>query len=73
MTAEDVDWLVAHLRVMVAAAVWAGRGMTLLQLSVLHRISALAPVTAQPTAQPTAHRPSSVLPQHSTETHSGDN
>ncbi|HEX4100311.1 MAG: hypothetical protein WAN20_22235 [Pseudonocardiaceae bacterium] len=71
MTAEDVDWLVAHLRVMVAAspAVWAGRGMTLLQLSVLHRISALAPVTAQPTA----HRPSSVLPQHSTETHSGDN
>ena len=50
-----------------------GPRMTLLQLSVLHRISALAPVTAQPTAQPTAHRPSSVLPQHSTETHSGDN
>ncbi len=47
VTAEDVDWLVAHLRVVVAAspAVWAGRGVTLLQLSALHLISALAPVT----------------------------
>ena len=47
VTAEDVDWLVAHLRVVVAAspAVWAGQGMTLIQLSVLHLISALAPVT----------------------------
>lgn len=48
VTAEDVDWLVAHLRVVIAAspAAWAGRGMTLLQLSALHLISALAPVTA---------------------------
>lgn len=47
VTADDVDWLVAHLRVVVAAspAVWAGRGMTLLQLSALHLISALAPIT----------------------------
>ncbi len=47
VTAEDVDWLVAHLRVVVAAspAVWAGQGVTLLQLSALHLISALAPVT----------------------------
>lgn len=47
LTAEDVGWLVAHLRVVVAAnsAVWAGRGMTLLQLAVLHLINALAPIT----------------------------
>lgn len=53
VTAEDVDWLVAHLRVVVAAspAVWAGRGMTLLQLSALHLISALAPVTVTGLAQ----------------------
>jgi hypothetical protein len=45
VTAEDVAWLAAHLRVVVAAssAVWAGRGMTLSQLTVLHLISALAP------------------------------
>jgi hypothetical protein len=47
VTAKDVDWLVTHLRAVVAAssAVWAGRGMTLLQLTALHLISALAPVT----------------------------
>lgn len=47
LTAEDVGWLLAHLRVVVAAssAVWAGRGMTLLQLTVLHLIKALAPIT----------------------------
>jgi DNA-binding MarR family transcriptional regulator len=47
VTAQDVHWLVAHLRAVVAAsaAVWAGRGMTLLQLAVLHLIRALAPVT----------------------------
>jgi hypothetical protein len=47
VTAEDVDWLVAHLRVVVVAspALWAGRGMTLSQLNALHLISALAPVT----------------------------
>lgn len=47
VTAEEVDWLVAHLQGVVAAssAVWAGRGLTLLQLSALHLINALAPVT----------------------------
>jgi hypothetical protein len=52
-TAEDVDWLVAHLRAVVVAspAVWAGRGMTLSQLSALHLISALAPVTLTDLAQ----------------------
>ena len=47
VTTEDVDWLVGRLRAMVTAspAVWAGRGMTLLQLIALHFISALAPVT----------------------------
>ncbi|MGH4011781.1 MAG: MarR family winged helix-turn-helix transcriptional regulator [Pseudonocardiaceae bacterium] len=47
VTVEDVDWLVAHLRVVVTAspAVWTGRGMTLAQVSALHFISALAPVT----------------------------
>jgi hypothetical protein len=47
VTAEDVDWLVARLRAVVAAssAVWAARGMTLLQLTALHLISALAPVS----------------------------
>jgi hypothetical protein len=45
VTAEDVDWLVAHLQAVVAAncAVWAGRGLTLVQLTALHLIGALAP------------------------------
>ena len=46
--AEDIDWLISHLRAVVAAsppAVWAGRGMTLLQLATMHLISALAPVS----------------------------
>jgi DNA-binding MarR family transcriptional regulator len=44
---EDVHWLIAHLRAVVATspAVWAGRGMTLLQLTALHLISAQAPIT----------------------------
>ena len=47
VTVKDIDWLIARLQAMVAAspAVWAGRGMTLLQLIALHFISALAPVT----------------------------
>jgi DNA-binding MarR family transcriptional regulator len=47
VTTEDIDWLVRRLRTMVTASsvVWAGRGMTLLQLIALHFISALAPVT----------------------------
>ena len=44
--AEDVDWLVAHLQAVVAAncAIWAGRSLTLVQLTALHLIGALAPV-----------------------------
>jgi hypothetical protein len=47
VTTEDVDWLVGRLQAMVTAspAVWAGRGMTLLQLIALHFIGALAPAT----------------------------
>src|SRR5919206_1606289 len=47
VTTEDVDWLVGRLQAMVTAspAVWAGRGMTLLQLIALHFIRALAPAT----------------------------
>lgn len=47
VTPQDVDWLIAHLKVVVAAssAVWAGRGMTLVQLAALHLIGALAPLT----------------------------
>lgn len=47
VNAEEINWLMSHLRVVVAAsppAVWAGRGMTLLQLSAMHLINALAPV-----------------------------
>ncbi|MGH3857221.1 MAG: MarR family winged helix-turn-helix transcriptional regulator [Pseudonocardiaceae bacterium] len=47
VTAEDLAWLLAHLRAVVAASpvVWVGRGITLLQLTTLHLISALAPIT----------------------------
>lgn len=47
VTAEEVAWLVAHLRAVVAASstVWAGRGLTLVQLTALHLIGALAPVS----------------------------
>jgi DNA-binding MarR family transcriptional regulator len=60
VTAEDVDWLVAHLRAVVVAspAVWAGRGMTLLQLTALHLISVLAPVTLTDLAHALGTRPS---------------
>ncbi len=59
VTAEDVDWLVAHLRIVVAAspAVWAGRGVTLLQVSALHLISALTPVSLTGLAQSLGSRP----------------
>ena len=59
VTTEDVDWLVAHLRTVVAAsrAVWAGRGMTLLQLTALHLISALAPITLTDLAQALGTKP----------------
>lgn len=58
--AEDVDWLLTHLRAVVAAsppAVWAGRGMTLLQLATMHVISALAPVSLTDLAQALGTRP----------------
>ncbi|MDQ3900760.1 MAG: MarR family transcriptional regulator [Actinomycetota bacterium] len=60
MRAEDVDWLLTHLRAVVAAsppAVWAGRGMTLLQLITMHLISALAPVSLTDLAQALGTRP----------------
>ena len=60
VTAQDVHWLVAHLRTVVAAsaAVWAGRGMTLLQLVVLYLIRALAPVTLTDLGRALGTRPS---------------
>lgn len=59
VTAQDVDWLVAHLRAVVVAspAVWAGRGMTLVQLTALHLIAALAPVSITELAQALGTRP----------------
>ncbi|PZS28244.1 MAG: hypothetical protein DLM61_15240, partial [Pseudonocardiales bacterium] len=52
-TVEDAAWLLAHLQAVVTASptVWAGNGMTLLQLIALHFISALAPVTLTDLAQ----------------------
>ena len=72
-TAEDVDWLVAHLRAVVVAspAVWAGRGMTLLQLSALHFISALAPVTLTDLAQALGTRPAATSAMVDRLTHAG--
>ena len=59
VTTEDVDWLLARLRSMVTASstVWAGRGMTLLQLIALQFISVLAPVTVSGLAQILGTRP----------------
>ncbi|MBV9057993.1 MAG: MarR family transcriptional regulator [Pseudonocardiales bacterium] len=53
VTTEDVDWLVRRLQAMAMASptVWAGRGMTLLQLIALHFIHALAPATVTDVAQ----------------------
>jgi DNA-binding MarR family transcriptional regulator len=53
VTTQEVAWLVAHLRAVVAASpvAWAGRGMTLAQLTAVHFISALAPVTLTELAQ----------------------
>src|SRR5437588_12701679 len=59
VTAQDVHWLLTHLCTVVAAstAVWAGRGMTLVQLTVLHLISALAPLTLAELAQALGTKP----------------
>lgn len=53
VTPDDIAWLVAHLQAAVVAspAVWAGRGLTLVQLTALHLIGALAPVTLTDLAQ----------------------
>jgi DNA-binding MarR family transcriptional regulator len=73
VTADDIDWLVAHLRVVVVAspAVWAGRGMTLLQLTALHLISALAPLTLTDLAQAMGTRPSATSAMVDRLTHAG--
>jgi DNA-binding MarR family transcriptional regulator len=50
----------AHLRKVIQAsppAVWAGRGMTLLQLITMHLISALAPVSLTDLARALGTRP----------------
>jgi DNA-binding MarR family transcriptional regulator len=60
IAAGDVHWLVAHLRGVVAAsppAVWAGQGMTLLQLTAMHFISALTPVSLIDLGQALSTRP----------------
>jgi DNA-binding MarR family transcriptional regulator len=57
---EDIDWLMTHLRAVVAAsppAVWAGRGLTLLQLAAMHLISALAPASLTDLAKALGTRP----------------
>ncbi|MBV9160008.1 MAG: MarR family transcriptional regulator [Pseudonocardiales bacterium] len=53
VSAWEIAWLVAHLRAVVTAspAAWAGKGMTLLQLTALHVISAQAPVALTDVAQ----------------------
>jgi DNA-binding MarR family transcriptional regulator len=73
VTAKDVDWLVTHLRAVVAtsSAVWAGRGMTLLQLTALHLISALAPVTLTDLAQALGTRPPATSAMVNRLTHAG--
>ncbi|MGH3548947.1 MAG: MarR family winged helix-turn-helix transcriptional regulator [Pseudonocardiaceae bacterium] len=73
VTVEDVDWLVAYLRAAVAAgpAVWAGRGMTLVQLTALHIIGALAPVTLRDLAQSLGTRPPATSAMVDRLTHAG--
>lgn len=73
VVAEDIDWLVAHLKTVVAASpiVWAGRGMTLLQITALHLISALAPVTLTDLAQALGTRPPATSAMVDRLTHAG--
>jgi DNA-binding MarR family transcriptional regulator len=73
VTAQDVDWLVAHLRAVVVAspAVWAGRGMTLLQLTALHLIGALAPITLTDLANALGTRPPAASAMVDRLTHAG--
>ncbi|HZS20112.1 MAG TPA: MarR family transcriptional regulator [Pseudonocardiaceae bacterium] len=53
VSAEEFSWLVSHLREVVTAspAAWAGKGMTLSQLTALHLIAAQEPVTLTDLAQ----------------------
>jgi DNA-binding MarR family transcriptional regulator len=73
VTAQDIDWFVAHLRavVMASPAVWAGRGMTLLQLTALHLIGALAPVSLTELAQALGTRPPATSAMVDRLTHTG--
>jgi DNA-binding MarR family transcriptional regulator len=73
VTAEEVDWLIAHLQAIVATspAVWAGRGMTLLQLTALHIISALAPVTLTDLAHALGTKPPATSAMVDRLTHAG--
>ncbi|HET9254471.1 MAG TPA: MarR family transcriptional regulator [Pseudonocardiaceae bacterium] len=73
VTAGDIDWLVAHLRavVMASPAVWAGRGMTLPQLTALHLIGALAPVSLTELAQALGTQPSATSAMVDRLTHTG--
>jgi DNA-binding MarR family transcriptional regulator len=73
VTAKDIDWLIARLQAMVAAspAVWAGRGMTLLQLITLHFISALAPVTLIDLGRTLGTRPPATSAMVARLTHAG--
>ena len=73
VTAGDIDWIVAYLRAVVAAnpAVWAGRGMTLLQLTALHLIGALAPVSLAGLAQALRTKPPATSAMVDRLTHAG--
>ena len=73
VTVEDIDWLVARLQAMVTASptVWAGRGMTLLQLITLHFISALAPVTLAELAEALGTKPPATSAMVDRLTHAG--
>ena len=73
VTAQDIDWLVAHLRALVMAspAVWAGRGMTLPQLTALHFVGALAPVSLTELAHALGTRPPATSAMVDRLTHAG--
>ena len=73
VTAQDIDWLVAHLRTLVMAspAVWAGRGMTLPQLTALHFVGALAPVSLTELAHALGTRPPATSAMADRLTHTG--
>jgi DNA-binding MarR family transcriptional regulator len=73
VTAQDITWLVAHLRAVVVAspAVWAVRGVTLGQLTALHLIGALAPVNLTELAQALGTRPPATSAMVDRLTHAG--